>query len=116
MVRLLQLEALREEGVFRIAGHGLKVKRLVALIDSSECNDEDASHANDVTDPSVFASALKLYLRQLPDPILCSTKVLKVLRKSIFRLADCRQITKKIKLFFFDKIQILLCGLHCYET
>ena len=75
VVRLLQLEALSEEGLFRIAGHGLKVKRLVALIDSSECNDEDASHANDVTDPSVFASALKLYLRQLPDPILCSTKV-----------------------------------------
>jgi len=74
VVRLLQLDALSEEGLFRIAGHGLKVKRLVALIDSSECNDEDASHANDVTDPHVFASALKLYLRQLPEPILCSTK------------------------------------------
>ena len=33
VVRLLQLEALSEEGLFRIAGHGLKVKRLVALID-----------------------------------------------------------------------------------
>ena len=100
MVRLLQLEALREEGLFRIAGHGLKVKRLVALIDSSECNDEDASHANDVTDPSIFASALKLYLRQLPDPILCSTKVLKYLGKVFLDW----QITKKT-LFFLIKFK-----------
>ena len=74
VVRLLQLDAFKEEGLFRVAASGLKIKRLVGLVDAAECTDEDASHANDITDPHVFAGTLKLYLRELPDPILCATK------------------------------------------
>ena len=74
VVRLLQLEGFKEDGIFRVSGPALKIKRLNALIDTGECNDEDASYANDIYDSHVFAGTLKSYLRQLPQALLCSTR------------------------------------------
>ena len=75
VVRILQLDPhLTEDGLFRVSAPTLKIKRLAALIDAGECTDEDASHANDIFDVHVFAGALKLYLRELPQPLLCSTQ------------------------------------------
>ncbi len=67
--RLLQMEAVKEEGLFRVASSTLKVKRLAALFDTGEATD---TALLDITDPHVFTGALKLYLRELPIPILGS--------------------------------------------
>ena len=73
-VRILQLDGLKEDGLFRVSASTLKIKRLAALIDAGECNDEDARYANDIYDVHVFSGTLKLYLRELPQALLCSTK------------------------------------------
>ena len=73
VVRLLQLDGLQEDGIFRVSAPATKIKRLAALIDAGECNDEDASYANDIFDVHVFSGTLKLYLRELPHPLMCST-------------------------------------------
>jgi len=65
--RLIQLDAVREEGLFRVASSTLKIKRLAALFDTGEATD---AVIKDVTDPHVFSGALKLYLRELPVPLL----------------------------------------------
>ena len=67
--RLLQLDATREEGIFRVASSSLKIRRLAALFDAGETNDVVLK---EITDPHVFSGALKLYLRELPTPLLGS--------------------------------------------
>lgn len=67
--RLLQLDAIREEGIFRVASSSLKIRRLAALFDAGETNDVVLK---EITDPHVFSGALKLYLRELPTPLLGS--------------------------------------------
>ena len=74
VVRILQLDGLQEDGIFRVSAPATKIKRLSALIDAGECNDEDASYANDIYDVHVFAGTLKLYLRELPQALMCSTR------------------------------------------
>lgn len=65
--RLLQLNGLEEEGLFRVASSTLKIKRLAALFDTCEATDTTLLQ---ITDPHVYAGALKLYLRELPSPLL----------------------------------------------
>lgn len=65
--RLLQMDALDEEGIFRVASSTLKIRRLAALFDTGEAND---TVILDIVDPHVFSGALKLYFRELPVPLL----------------------------------------------
>lgn len=65
--RLLQLDAVNEEGLFRVASSTLRIKRLAALFDTGEATDD---MLKEITDPHVFSGALKLYLRELPTPLL----------------------------------------------
>jgi len=65
--RMIQLDAIKEEGLFRVASSTLKIKRLAALFDTGEASD---FVINEITDPHVFSGALKLYLRELPVPLL----------------------------------------------
>lgn len=55
-----------EEGLFRVAGSSAKVKRLKLSIDSG-CF---SVLIPEYRDPHVLASLLKLYLRELPEPLL----------------------------------------------
>ncbi|XP_074029769.1 rho GTPase-activating protein 44 isoform X2 [Leptinotarsa decemlineata] len=57
---------MKEEGLFRIAGSTSKVKRLKASIDSGCLSDLIPEYR----DVHTLASLLKLYLRELPEPLL----------------------------------------------
>ena len=50
--RMIQLDAMREEGLFRVASSTLKIKRLAALFDTGEAND---LVIKDISDPHVFS-------------------------------------------------------------
>lgn len=65
--RMLQMDALSEEGIFRVASSTLKIRRLAALFDTGEATD---AAIKEIHDPHVFSGALKLYLRELPLPLL----------------------------------------------
>ena len=65
--RLIQMDALSEEGIFRVASSTLKIRRLAALFDTGEATD---AAVKEIHDPHVFSGALKLYLRELPVPLL----------------------------------------------
>lgn len=68
--RLLQMNAEREEeGIFRVASSTLKIRRLAALFDTGEASDASLL---EIQDAHVFSGALKLYLRELPVPLLGS--------------------------------------------
>lgn len=69
-ITLLQKHGLHEEGLFRIAGSTSRVKRLKSSIDSGCFSPKLIPEYQDM---HVLASALKMYLRELPDPLLTST-------------------------------------------
>ncbi|GFO00598.1 rho GTPase-activating protein 17 [Plakobranchus ocellatus] len=56
---------LEEEGLFRIAGAAIKLKKLKASFDANAVFMEEFS-----SDPHTVAGALKQYLRELPEPLL----------------------------------------------
>ncbi|XP_059151368.1 rho GTPase-activating protein 17-like isoform X1 [Physella acuta] len=56
---------MEEEGLFRIAGAAIKLKKLKACFDANTVDMEEFS-----TDPHTIAGALKQYLRELPEPLL----------------------------------------------
>jgi hypothetical protein len=68
-ITLLMRHGLHEEGLFRIAGGSSRVKRLRSSIDSGCFSQKLIPEYQDV---HVLASALKMYLRELPDPLLTS--------------------------------------------
>ncbi|XP_044268980.1 SH3 domain-binding protein 1-like isoform X2 [Tribolium madens] len=68
-ITLLQKHGLHEEGLFRIAGSMSRVKRLKSSIDSGCFSPKLIPEYQDM---HVLASALKMYLRELPDPLLTS--------------------------------------------
>lgn len=69
-ITFLLKHGLREEGLLRIVGGSSKVKRLKSSIDSGCFSPKPIPEYQDV---HVLASALKMYLRELPDPLLTST-------------------------------------------
>ncbi|KRX77531.1 Rho GTPase-activating protein 44, partial [Trichinella sp. T6] len=58
---------LNAEGLFRISGNALKIRRLKASFDAGEIELSEFEH-----DPHSIAGVLKQYLRELPDPLLCT--------------------------------------------
>ncbi|BFZ03546.1 hypothetical protein BsWGS_06585 [Bradybaena similaris] len=56
---------MEEEGLFRLAGSSVKLKKLKACFDAHSVDMEEFS-----TDPHTVAGALKQYLRELPEPLL----------------------------------------------
>jgi hypothetical protein len=56
---------LETEGLFRLAGGVARVKKLKAMFDANMVDMSDF-----VTDVHAIAGALKLYLRELPEPLL----------------------------------------------
>ncbi|XP_063925486.1 rho GTPase-activating protein 44 isoform X2 [Zophobas morio] len=68
-ITLLHRHGLEEEGLFRIVGSTSRVKRLKSSIDAGCFS---TKLIPEYTDVHVLASALKLYLRELPDPLLTS--------------------------------------------
>ncbi|XP_067671372.1 rho GTPase-activating protein 44-like isoform X5 [Haliotis asinina] len=64
IVTLLET-GMEEEGLFRIAGAAIKLKKLKAVFDAHLIDMEEF-----VTEPHVIAGALKQYMRELPEPLL----------------------------------------------
>ncbi|XP_041363792.1 rho GTPase-activating protein 44-like isoform X5 [Gigantopelta aegis] len=64
-IRTLLETAMEEEGLFRIAGGAMKLKKLKACFDANIVDMMEFS-----TEPHVVAGALKQYLRELPEPLL----------------------------------------------
>ncbi|XP_048870967.1 SH3 domain-binding protein 1 [Brienomyrus brachyistius] len=64
-VHMLLNNALREEGLFRLAAAATVVKQLKKSLD---CGDVD--HSKFAADPHAVAGALKSYLRELPEPLM----------------------------------------------
>ncbi|CDW51923.1 rho GTPase activating protein 44 [Trichuris trichiura] len=58
---------LNAEGLFRIPGNSLKVRRLKTAFDAGELDLSEFEF-----DPHAIAGALKQYLRELPEPLLCN--------------------------------------------
>ncbi|XP_074648090.1 rho GTPase-activating protein 17-like [Tubulanus polymorphus] len=56
---------LEEEGLFRVAGGASKVKKLKAALDAGVVDLDEF-----IRDPHVVAGALKLYFRELPEPLM----------------------------------------------
>ncbi|CAL1546433.1 unnamed protein product [Lymnaea stagnalis] len=56
---------MEEEGLFRIAGAAIKLKKLKACFDANLIDMEEFAN-----DPHTVAGALKQYLRELPEPLL----------------------------------------------
>lgn len=67
-ITALSQDGMLEEGLFRVAASTIKVKRLKAAIDSG-CFSQLIPEYKDV---HLLASLLKLYLRELPEPLLTS--------------------------------------------
>lgn len=65
-ITALSQDGMLEEGLFRVAASTTKVKRLKAAIDSG-CFSHIIQEYKDV---HILASLLKLYLRELPEPLL----------------------------------------------
>ena len=61
---LNRLNAHRSEGIFRVPGEAEGVSDMRCRIDKSDYNFED------ITDPNVAASLLKLWLRELSEPLI----------------------------------------------
>lgn len=59
------LNHMDEEGLFRIPGSASKVKKLKSSFDASCVDIEEFSR-----DPHTVAGSLKMYLRELPEPLL----------------------------------------------
>jgi len=66
-VSVLAEHGLEEEGLFRIAGAASKIKKLKAAFNS---NTHQVIASMDDLDLHVVASVLKLYLRELPEPLM----------------------------------------------
>lgn len=100
---------LEEEGLFRIAGSASKVKKLKAAFNSSHgpvlTSEEDI-------DVHVIASILKLYLRELPEPLMCSdlyNEWLQTLQKSPDqRLSSLRDVINKMPKFYRQNLRYLI--------
>lgn len=67
-IAVLNEFGMAEEGLFRIAGSTSKIKKLKAAFNSSQ----RPAIAEEDIDVNVISSVLKLYLRELPEPLMCS--------------------------------------------
>ncbi|KAJ3342575.1 RalA-binding protein 1 [Gonapodya sp. JEL0774] len=75
VVRCLQFiedNALSEQGLYRISASQSAVQRLKAAFDDG--NDVDINAMTDIVDPHTVAGCLKLYIRELPEPLIPATQ------------------------------------------
>ncbi|CAD6185587.1 unnamed protein product [Caenorhabditis auriculariae] len=64
---LLRKTGFTEKGLFRVNGNNSKIRRAKAAFDAGHF---DADEKASINDPNSISSVLKLYLRELPDPLL----------------------------------------------
>ncbi|KAJ8383195.1 hypothetical protein SKAU_G00039730 [Synaphobranchus kaupii] len=66
----IETRGIGDQGLYRIVGVSSKVQRLlIMMIDEKTCNEVDLSVSDD-WDIKTITSALKLYLRSLPEPLM----------------------------------------------
>lgn len=68
---------LEEEGLFRISPSHADIQELEKMVEESEDGGQERLHALDknsgmMEKPHLFCSTIKKYLRDLPDPVLCT--------------------------------------------
>ncbi|KAJ8403606.1 hypothetical protein AAFF_G00349320 [Aldrovandia affinis] len=69
-INAIETRGISDQGLYRVVGVSSKVQRLLSMmIDEKPCNEADLS-ASDDWDIKTITSALKLYLRSLPEPLM----------------------------------------------
>ncbi|KAG5844877.1 hypothetical protein ANANG_G00132840 [Anguilla anguilla] len=69
-IHAIESRGICDQGLYRVVGVSSKVQRLLSMmIDEKICNEVDLSVAED-WDIKTITSALKLYLRSLPEPLM----------------------------------------------
>ncbi|KAI1883657.1 hypothetical protein AGOR_G00233820 [Albula goreensis] len=69
-ISAIETRGINDQGLYRVVGVSSKVQRLLSMmIDEKTCNEMDLS-ASDDWDIKTITSALKLYLRSLPEPLM----------------------------------------------
>lgn len=76
-IDILERRGLEEEGLYRIGGVGTKITKLLNMgLDRKKTEKERLSffnepeHSSDILESKTIASALKLYLRNLDEPLM----------------------------------------------
>ncbi|ORX86387.1 UPF0183-domain-containing protein [Basidiobolus meristosporus CBS 931.73] len=83
-IEYLDCNGLNEVGLYRVPGSTKEVTRLKAIFD--EGNDMDLLDSNE--DPNAAATLLKMYLRELPDPIITQDLQMENVAEKLARVAE----------------------------
>uniref|UniRef100_A0A5S6QMR9 Rho-GAP domain-containing protein n=1 Tax=Trichuris muris TaxID=70415 RepID=A0A5S6QMR9_TRIMR len=99
---------LNAEGLFRIPGNSLKVRRLKTAFDAGELDLSEFEF-----DPHAIAGALKQYLRELPEPLLCNNFYddwLRAVGKELpqERLASIKRVLEQVPECNYKNIRYLI--------
>jgi len=65
MAYLRRETAMRTEGIFRLSGSLAKINELKALYDERK-----PTHVDEIADPNIVSGTFKLWLREMPEPLL----------------------------------------------
>ncbi|CAL1601043.1 unnamed protein product [Knipowitschia caucasica] len=68
-INAIEKRGINDQGLYRVVGVSSKVQKLVSLMIDEKSNDLDLSTSED-WDVKTITSALKLYLRSLPEPLM----------------------------------------------
>ncbi|KAK9540550.1 hypothetical protein VZT92_002995 [Zoarces viviparus] len=68
-ISAIETRGINDQGLYRVVGVSSKVQKLVSLMIDEESNEVDLSTSED-WDVKTVTSALKLYLRSLPEPLM----------------------------------------------
>ncbi|PSN49744.1 hypothetical protein C0J52_08486 [Blattella germanica] len=107
---LLEL-GMEEEGLFRIAGGASKVRRMRMSFDACCLT---LPTALEYRDPHVIAGALKLYLRELPEPLMTRSlyeewmAAARIQTSNEARLQALKQVVDKLPPANYDNLQYLI--------
>ncbi|XP_062381651.1 SH3 domain-binding protein 1 isoform X2 [Sardina pilchardus] len=118
-VEMLLQNALKEEGLFRLAAAASVVKKLKGSMDAGMVD-----HSEFSVDPHAVAGALKCYLRELPEPLMTFE-----LYQEWFDAAEEKELPDKLEKFKnvlkqlpeanYNNLRYLVQFLHClseYQT
>uniref|UniRef100_F6RAJ5 Rho GTPase-activating protein 10 n=1 Tax=Monodelphis domestica TaxID=13616 RepID=F6RAJ5_MONDO len=69
-IRAVEMRGINDQGLYRVVGVSSKVQRLLSvLMDAKTCNEVDLENSSD-WEVKTITSALKQYLRSLPEPLM----------------------------------------------
>ena len=91
-IRLLSLQGLRHQGVFRVSGSQLEI---LALKEAFERGEDPLAGAGDVNEVNAAAGCLKAYFRELRDPLF-----------PFFMFDQLTEVTQVAKVDFLPRFKV----------